>query len=493
MPNQSASLPRSPGSFPITLEPSERNQAGPLYKKHQEGLAEHTGSLHKHSQANSRPVPSVQTYPDHSGGTHYTQPTQYNSIHRVPRPGNTDVTASTPQSPSPFRKSERNSHNKSVSDNQGYNPSISNSHGAIRHNSSAVSTGYNPGHLTLPASVKVSGGSGKGSDSVDNTGDDQRNSIYDTPTSPVIQRQTRFQQNISQPRDAYQQSPISPSTSQQIQSFNSNFPSPTPKRTGSTLGGWPFGDFQKHIMSNQTDSMKAMEENMKKMQKHMEEQFQNFNLAHPPNMAMPGNFPPMMETMKLPEPPIGIPGFPQPMMPIPGFTPQSSHPPAQTGAQASSGLPLAGPSGGQSTPASIMTSGPSGTANNSKALLPTVEPTNNVELSRTIQNTPDGNKHLQLSFDMHDFAPEEITVKKDKNKLEVNAYHEEKEPNRVACKVFQQQYHLPKNVRLAKMEYDIDPSGTLTVKSPVKPRQNVKFAPDQNLEQTKLLYPEPHE
>ena len=90
---------------------------------------------------------------------------------------------------------------------------------------------------------------------------------------------------------------------------------------------------------------------------------------------------------------------------------------------------------------------------------------------------------------MQDFKPEEVSVKKDKNKLEVHAHHEEKEPNRVACKVFHQQYHLPKNVRLAKMEYDMDPEGTLTVRSPVKPRHNVKFEEGQKLEQTKLIQP----
>ena len=270
--------------------------------------------------------------------------------------------------------------------------------------------------------------------------------------------------------------------SQKILPFNTEL-SPQKPTGDQNFDNWAFANFHHNMMASANDQMKAMEENMKRMQKHMEEQFKNFDMNNPPAIAPPEGFPQLMEPSKIMPPPnVGIKGINEPLIPgiqtpVPNFTSQP------LGFTAITGVP---PSG-QSTPSSTMTS------RSSTGGLPAVTfhpGMDTMELNRCIQNTPDGKKQLQLKFDMQDFKPEEVSVKKDKNRLEVHAHHEEKEPNRVACKVFHQQYHLPKNVRLAKMEYAMDPEGTLTVKSPVKPRHNVKFEEGQKLEQTKLIHPQ---
>ncbi len=235
-------------------------------------------------------------------------------------------------------------------------------------------------------------------------------------------------------------------------------------------------------------AMKEMEENMRKMKFFVDEQFQKF---HPQNFMdeMFDKFYPEMERKQN-----GFPsgngfsfsenGFPkmtmEPMKPLMppedfqrnGFTLDPSPSPVHriNGSSFNSGPNLR-----HHTPYPVT----NGHMDNMDS---------NMELSKHIQRKPDGKNELELHLDMQGFHPEEIKVVKDRNKLEVKAYHEENEPNMMARKVFQQQYHLPKNVRLARMKSEIDPTGTLTVKSSVKPRQCVKFAQGQDLEQTKLLY-----
>ena len=109
------------------------------------------------------------------------------------------------------------------------------------------------------------------------------------------------------------------------------------------------------------------------------------------------------------------------------------------------------------------------------------------QIDRYITEKSDGKKELKLHLDMHEFHPDEVSVTKDRNKLEVHAYHEEKKPTKVTCKVFEQKYSLPKSVRLSKMESKFDGMGTLTVKSSIKPRQNVTFAEGKDLEQLQML------
>ncbi len=102
-------------------------------------------------------------------------------------------------------------------------------------------------------------------------------------------------------------------------------------------------------------------------------------------------------------------------------------------------------------------------------------------IQRTVETNPDGKKEIKLIVDMHEFQPDEIRVRKDRNKLRVHAYHEEKDDNRVSCKMFQQSYCLPKNVRVTQLESAVDEAGTLTVKSSLKPQKNVTFAKEEKI------------
>ncbi len=111
----------------------------------------------------------------------------------------------------------------------------------------------------------------------------------------------------------------------------------------------------------------------------------------------------------------------------------------------------------------------------------TSHPDDMKKTARTVQTGPDGKKEIKLSLDMHEFQPDEIRVRKDRNKLRVHAYHEERDDNRMSCKMFQQNYCLPKNVRVTKMESVVDKDGTLTVKSSLKPKLNVTFAQEEDI------------
>lgn len=199
------------------------------------------------------------------------------------------------------------------------------------------------------------------------------------------------------------------------------------------------------MMTDISHSMMSMEQNMKRMQKQMEEQFRAMSMGTPmaPTMVMPqfdnfGTF----ARIKAP------------------FNNDDG----------GGLLSIAGPSSPGSS-----TLGPSS--------LSSVSPPSPSPSSSTATDDPyyidhNGKKHLKMQFDMQDFKPEEVQVKKERNRLEVSALHEEKEPNRVSCRVFHQQYHLPKDIRLTKVDSKFSPDGTLTVESAVKPRHRVKFVED---------------
>ena len=454
VPDFSNSLPRVGPShpqtgFPISLDSPTRHPTTTVYTKHvHEGFPQQQngGAFHKNTDSHIN-APSVQTNANWRGEPQYTQ-----SI------GGSQNNASRQLDSSRLRELHSGIANPVVRD-------VSSGNFTPRNypSQSWDSVNGSEGRIGSPVSVKVgSQGSSIGGDS---DTDFPRATVTGNSHTPVIQNfPSVYNDTQSSPLSSISTtSDISSQTSPPVLPFNTAFPSHKPSGDQS-FDNWAFGNFHNNMMANANDQMKAMEENMKRMQKHMEEQFKNFNMNNPPSFAPPDGFPPLMDPAKIMVPQKGInesliPGVPTP---VPNFTSQPTGYAAITGS----------PSSGQSTPVSTMTSKSSALAVPPSPAHPGMD---TMELNRCIQNTPDGKKHLQLKFDMQDFKPEEVSVKKDKNRLEVHAHHEEKEPNRVACKVFHQQYHLPKNVRLAKMEYDMDPEGTLTVRSPVKPRHNVKF------------------
>lgn len=210
--------------------------------------------------------------------------------------------------------------------------------------------------------------------------------------------------------------------------------------------------FNNNIMADISHSMLSMEQNMKRMQRQMEEQFRAMSMGSP--MGPPA--------MMVPHPMDNFGTFPRIKSP---FNPAEQ--------QDDRLLSIAG--GPRSpAPSTVSTIGPSSVSSLSPPS-PSISSSTTTEDPGVIMDR-NGKKHLKMQFDMQDFKPEEVQVKKDRNRLEVSALHEEKEPNRVSCRVFHQQYHLPKDVRLTKVDSKFSPDGTLTVESAVKPRHRVKFA-----------------
>ena len=459
------SLPRVGGlsppqaGFPISLDSSARHPTATVYTKHDHGgfpQQQNGGAFHKNTDSHIN-APSVQTNANLRGEQQYTQ----------------SIAGAQNNTSAELDSSRLRDLHGGITNPVGDSGNFS-SRGL--QNQSWDSVNGSDGGIGSPVSVKVGSQGGSLGGSSDTTFP-RATTVTGHNHTPVIQNFPSVYNDTSVSRvSSISTSSLGSNTSAPVLPFNTTL-SPQKPSGDQSFDNWAFGNFHHNMMANASDQMKAMEENMKRMQKHMEEQFKNFDMNNPPSIAPPEGFPPLMDPTKIMSPQKGIneplvPGVPTP---VPNFTSQPSGFAAITG----------GPSSSQSAPVSTMTSKPS------TALPPgSVHPgMDTMELNRCIQNTPDGKKQLQLKFDMQDFKPEEVSVKKDKNKLEVHAHHEEKEPNRVACKVFHQQYHLPKNVRLAKMEYDMDPEGTLTVRSPVKPRHNVKFEEGQKLEQTKLIQP----
>ena len=466
-------LSQPPAVFPISLDSPARHLAATVNTKHDHGgfpQQQNGGAFHKNTDSHIN-APSVQTNANLRGEQQYTQ-----SISGSQR--------NTPQQPDSSARTTAGIRNESGN--------FTNNRGLP--NQSWDSVNGSGGRIGSPVSVKV------GSQGSSVSGDSDTNFPRASATSVAGNNHTPVIHNFS-PSSVYNDTSISPVPSVSSTSVGSNSTGSTnfapvlpfntylspQKPTGDhSFDNWGFGNFHNNMMANASDQMRAMEENMKRMQKHMEDQFKNFNMNNPTTMVPPDGFPPMMDPTKIMPPPpnIGVQGINEPL--IPGVPTPVPHFNSQ---QPSGGFAsiTSAPPNGQSTPVSTITSRSSTSALPPGSFHPGMD---TMELNRCIQDTPDGKKHLQLKFDMQDFKPEEVSVKKDKNKLEVHAHHEEKEPNRVACKVFHQQYHLPKNVRLAKMEYAMDPEGTLTVRSPVKPRHNVKFEEGQKLEQTKLIHPQ---
>ena len=235
-----------------------------------------------------------------------------------------------------------------------------------------------------------------------------------------------------------------------------------------------------NIMENMNQQMRTMEENMQRMQQHMEQSFRNFNLGgtmSPPPMInsmatlprMPNMFPKVQDFSHgtLPR---GRPNTNQHMIAQrQNSCPVQGSPPSPSQSSTTGSIYVKGPQ------PNIIACSPQHSPVTGK-MMPSPGFITPDPMGSCITEGNDGKKQLKLQFDMHDFKPDEIKVKKDKNRLEVHAHHEEKQPDRISCRVFHQQYDLPKDVRLTKLNSSVTPDGYLTVESPVKPRHRVKFA-----------------
>jgi len=78
-----------------------------------------------------------------------------------------------------------------------------------------------------------------------------------------------------------------------------------------------------------------------------------------------------------------------------------------------------------------------------------------------------GNRKLQLQFDVRQFKPEEIQVKTENRQLCVHAKHEEKGDGTQVYREYQRFFLLPENLEPDRLSSVLSPEGVLTIEAPM--------------------------
>ncbi len=86
--------------------------------------------------------------------------------------------------------------------------------------------------------------------------------------------------------------------------------------------------------------------------------------------------------------------------------------------------------------------------------------------SPLIREESDG-KTLRLRFNVHQYRPEEVTVKTVDNRLYVHAKHEEKSPQRTVYREYNQEFMLPRGTNPEAISSSLSVDGVLTVEAPL--------------------------
>jgi crystallin alpha B len=77
---------------------------------------------------------------------------------------------------------------------------------------------------------------------------------------------------------------------------------------------------------------------------------------------------------------------------------------------------------------------------------------------------------FQVKLDVHQFTPDEITVKTKDNNLIVEAKHEEKEdPHGFVSRQFSRRYVLPEDIRVENLLCNMSSDGVLAIEAPRAP------------------------
>ncbi|KAL3842497.1 hypothetical protein ACJMK2_020502 [Sinanodonta woodiana] len=77
-----------------------------------------------------------------------------------------------------------------------------------------------------------------------------------------------------------------------------------------------------------------------------------------------------------------------------------------------------------------------------------------------------GNRKLALRFDVHDYKPEEITIKTVDTKLVVHAKHTEESPGKKVYREFTKQYLLPNKIDPLRLSSTLSKDGVLSIEAP---------------------------
>ena len=81
----------------------------------------------------------------------------------------------------------------------------------------------------------------------------------------------------------------------------------------------------------------------------------------------------------------------------------------------------------------------------------------------------DGNKRMQMTFDVRSFKPEEIAIRtKDGKFLEVDARHEEEKDGHTIQRQYHRRFTVPQGVDVKEMTSSLGPDGLLCIAAPVR-------------------------
>ena len=81
----------------------------------------------------------------------------------------------------------------------------------------------------------------------------------------------------------------------------------------------------------------------------------------------------------------------------------------------------------------------------------------------------DGNKRMQMNFDVRSFKPEEIAIRtKDGKYLEVDAKHEEESNDHKVYRQYHRRFTIPQGVDIKEMTSMLNPDGVLCITAPVR-------------------------
>ena len=82
---------------------------------------------------------------------------------------------------------------------------------------------------------------------------------------------------------------------------------------------------------------------------------------------------------------------------------------------------------------------------------------------------PEGNRKLQLRYDVSQFKPEEVTVKTTDKDILVHAKHEEETEGRKVYREFTRKFQLPENIDPKALKATLSKDGVLHVEAPAPP------------------------
>ncbi|WAR22330.1 HSPB1-like protein [Mya arenaria] len=101
-----------------------------------------------------------------------------------------------------------------------------------------------------------------------------------------------------------------------------------------------------------------------------------------------------------------------------------------------------------------------------------------IEVAEPFITDADGNRKLQLRFNVNEFAPEEIAVKTNGQDLLVQAKHVEDSPGKKVHIELHKKYKLPENVDPKMLKSTLSRDGVLQIEAPAPPEVE---APKENL------------